>query len=210
MLELFGGYEIGQIVVSPVHDDAALGRRMRELAEEHGVPVVAATAGTRIVLPGAGSSPDLILDVLWPLDRPAGADEDLNAHSLTIRLRYGEFAALLPADIGVEQEFGLAAQVCQRDAHDAHDAQPAPCDLSAAVLKVPHHGSGGSTSDLLLRRVRPSLAAISAGASNPHGHPHPDVIALLERHAIATLQTATHGRITIVTDGAAIVWTTER
>ena len=207
VLELFGGYEIGQIVVSPVHDDAALGRRMRELAEEHGVPVVTATAGTRIVLPGTGSSPDLILDVLWPLNVPAGADENLNAHSLTIRLRYGEFAALLPADIGVEQEFGLAAQVCQ---HDAHDAEPGPCDLTAAVLKVPHHGSGGSTSDLLLRRVRPSLAAISAGASNPHGHPHPDVIALLERHEIATLQTATHGRITIVTDGAAIVWTTER
>ena len=71
LLNLFGGYEIGQIVVSPVHDDAALGRRMRELAEEHGVPVVTATAGTRIVLPGAGSSPDLILDVLWPLECPS-------------------------------------------------------------------------------------------------------------------------------------------
>jgi len=50
---------------------------------------------------------------------------------------------------------------------------------------------------LLLRRAAPRLAVISAGQSNPHGHPHPAVLALLERDGIETLLTAQRGRITV-------------
>ena len=174
MLELFGGYEIGQIVVSPVHDDAALGRRMRELAEEHGVPVVAAAAGTRIVLPGAGSSPDLILDVLWPLDRLSRGGRGTSTPTASpSACATASLPRCCPPTSGSSRSSGWPAKSANATPTTPRTPSRRPGDLSAAVLKVPHHGSGGSTSDLLLRRVRPSLAAISAGASNPHGHPHP-------------------------------------
>jgi competence protein ComEC len=48
--------------------------------------------------------------------------------------------------------------------------------LQADVLKVPHHGSRTSSSDAFLRAVSPSLALISAGAVNPFGHPHAEVV----------------------------------
>lgn len=198
---LFGRYDIGRIFVAPPNRRAALGRRLEQLAAEHGVELAAAHAGMRIRLPGEGGRPDLTLDALWPQRAPQDAEEpNLNATSLVFRLGYGGFRALFTADVGAAQEIALARQECG----------DALCDLRAQILKVPHHGSGGSTTDLLLRRARPSLAIISAGEGNPHGHPHPDVLALLKREGVELLRTDRHGRITIVTDGAAIAWRTER
>ena len=197
---LFGRYDIGRILVAPPNPRAALGRRLEQLAEEHGVAVVTASRGMRIRLPG-GDQPDLTLDVLWPQREPQDAEEpNLNAQSLILRLGYGGFRALFSADVGATQEIALARQACGA----------ALCDLRAHILKIPHHGSGGSTTDLLLRRVRPSLAIISAGEGNPHGHPHPDVLALLAREGIPVLRTDANGRITVSAEGGAVGWRAER
>ena len=205
VIGLFDRYAIGRIIVAPLHHRAALGRRVQQLADEHGAAVSTAYGGTRIVLPNRSGLPALTLDVLWPPEAVQdGGALDFNAQSLVLRLAYGAVRALLTADISAPQELALARQSC------GPPAAGAPCELSAQILKVPHHGSAGSTSDLLLRRTAPGLAVISAGQSNPHGHPHPDVLALLERDGIETLLTAQQGRITIVTDGAAIAWQTER
>ena len=204
-IDLFGRYAIGQIVVSPLNSRAALGRRLEQLAAEHEVAVAVGRAGTRITLPDRGGRPPLVLELLWPTgalpnsNSPADSP-DFNAESIVLRLAYGDLRALFTSDIGAAQELALARRLCG----------VAPCDLTAQLLKVPHHGSGGSTTDLLLRRVRPSLAIISAGAGNPHGHPHPDVLALLEREGAKALRTDERGRITITTDGTAIAWQSER
>ena len=50
-------------------------------------------------------------------------------------------------------------------------------DLSAALLKAPHHGSRTSSTDAFLRRVSPRATVYCAGAGNPFGFPHPDVVA---------------------------------
>ena len=207
-IDLFAHYEIGRIVVSPLNRRAALGRRLEQLASERGVEVAVARAGTRILLRDGGGRPPLVLDVLWPTGdsgSSAGSEAqadppDFNAESIVLRLTYGDLRALFTGDIGAAQELALARKQCGT----------APCDLTAQILKVPHHGSGGSTTDLLLRRVRPSLAIISAGAGNPHGHPHPDVLALLAREGAEALRTDERGRITIRSDGSAIVWESER
>ena len=204
-IDLFGHYEIGRIVVSPLNRRAALGRRLEQLAAERGVEVAVARAGTRILLRDDGGRPPLMLDVLWPASASASSDAqtdapNFNAESIVLRLTYGDLRALFTGDIGAAQELALARRLCG----------VAPCDLTAQILKVPHHGSGGSTTDLLLRRVRPSLAIISAGAGNPHGHPHADVLALLAREGAETLRTDERGRITIRSDGAAISWESER
>lgn len=197
-LSLFGRYELGTIIVSPHHGRAALGRRLQALAEERGIPLQAAQHGDQIVLPGSTAEEDVLLDILWPTGT-ADEESDLNVHSLVVRLRYGGIAALFAADISAPQEIALAKLRCGA----------ALCDLRADLLKVPHHGSGGSTTDLLLRRTAPRLAVISASEINLHGHPHPDTLALLETHRIPVYQTALHGRITIFSNGDAIALQTE-
>jgi DNA internalization-related competence protein ComEC/Rec2 len=65
--------------------------------------------------------------------------------------------------------------------------------LSASVLKVGHHGSGGSTGDGFIDAVSPSIAIISVGKNNPFAHPSPQVLRRLRSRRIAVLRTDCEG-----------------
>ena len=171
-------YRVGTLLVSPLHDTTELGRQLRAAAAAQGIPVRTVTAGMLLSL-----GDEVEADVLAPA---AGEDfgDDLNAAGVVLRLRHGSVALLLTADIGVEEELRLAR---------------GPWDLRSQGLKVGHHGSKTSTSDLLLRRVSPEVSAISVGADNSFGHPHPGV---LERLAVGVvLRTDLDGRVRLRSDG---------
>ena len=57
------------------------------------------------------------------------------------------------------------------------------------VIMAPHHGSRGSTSALLLQRLRPKAAVAQSGYRNRFGHPHSDVIDRLATEEVALLRT---------------------
>jgi competence protein ComEC len=72
----------------------------------------------------------------------------------------------------------------------------APDRLRAGVLVLPHHGS--STTDLrLIAAVDPEVAIISAGADNPYGHPHREVLTELDRLGIPVRRTDVEGAVTV-------------
>jgi len=68
-------------------------------------------------------------------------------------------------------------------------------DLEADVLKVGHHGSDSSTSDLFLQTINPGEAIISVG-KNMYGHPTAKVLARLEKYGITVHRTDVEGTIT--------------
>ncbi|MCS6800049.1 MAG: DNA internalization-related competence protein ComEC/Rec2 [Myxococcota bacterium] len=134
------------------------------------------------------------LEVLAPCPR-ADPLRSLNDDSLVLRVRFGRRAFLFPGDVEVDGERSLLRTA-------AHA-------LRADVLKVPHHGSRTSSSAAWLATVRPTLAVISAGRANRHGHPHPEVLRRLREAGADVLQTALHGGIVVTTDGdrlEAITW----
>lgn len=65
------------------------------------------------------------------------------------------------------------------------------------VLKIGHHGSMTSTSDELLKELRPSLAIISCGKNNRFNHPHKETIDKLKEYRIKYLRTDISGTIRI-------------
>jgi hypothetical protein len=65
------------------------------------------------------------------------------------------------------------------------------------VLKIGHHGSITSTSDELLKELRPSLAIISCGKNNRFNHPHKETIDKLKEYRIKYLRTDISGTIRI-------------
>jgi len=73
-------------------------------------------------------------------------------------------------------------------------------DLSADVLKVGHHGSRFATTQELLRRVRPTEAAIEVGR-NYFGHPAPVVLARLREVGSRVWRTDRDGDIRTVISG---------
>lgn len=66
-------------------------------------------------------------------------------------------------------------------------------DWRAQILKVGHHGSRTSTSDVWLEAEHPSFAVISCGRNNPYGHPSPDVLQRLQSRAIPFWRTDQQG-----------------
>lgn len=182
-------YEVGTLLVSPVHASRAVGQRLLDLAEASGTRVVVAEPGMLIEF-GA----DVALDVLGP----SIVDPDaLNDSGVVLRLRHGEISMLLTADIEAEAELRLARE---------------PWTLQSNVLKVGHHGSATSTTDLLLRRVRPSLAVISAGAGNQFGHPQGELLSRLTDEAETTLvvRTDVDGRIRLRSNGVSLTYRSVR
>jgi competence protein ComEC len=76
--------------------------------------------------------------------------------------------------------------------------------LNSDVLKVGHHGSKTSTSDLFLDIVKPKIGIISAGLMNKFKHPSKSVISKLKERNIIIRRTDYEGAVILTSNGESI------
>ncbi len=86
---------------------------------------------------------------------------------------------------------GDAGVLKEKDILDTYDIS------KIDVLKVGHHGSRTSTSELFLKKINPQIALISAGRDNKFNHPHDEVLKLLNKYKVKVFSTKEFGSITI-------------
>ncbi len=123
--------------------------------------------------------------ILGPVD-PASV-KNTNNYSIIMRLVYGETSFMFTGDAETDSE--------------AESLKKYPAsEFRADVLKVGHHGSTTSTSREFLSAVNPSLAIIPCGKDNEYGHPHREIVALLDEKGIDMLRTDLEGTIIICSD----------
>lgn len=67
-----------------------------------------------------------------------------------------------------------------------------PCD----ILKVGHHGSKYSSGDAFIKYLLPRVGVISCGKKNSYGHPHSEVISVLNKYKVFIRRTDLEGTIT--------------
>ncbi|HOE57906.1 MAG TPA: MBL fold metallo-hydrolase, partial [Bacillota bacterium] len=120
------------------------------------------------------------MDFLLPGEE---SKSDENENSLVGMLEYGDFCALFTGDIGKDTESTLTKGVLKSD-----------------VLKVPHHGSGRSSSEEFLKAVQPKVSIISVGKNN-YGHPSPDTLKRLGASGSLVYRTDENGAVIVTTDG---------
>lgn len=111
-----------------------------------------------------------------------------NGDSMIVRLDYGENSVLLMGDAEASDENRLLESVL-------------PDRLPADLLKVAHHGSSGSSTDVFLYAVSPRIAVISAGEGNTFGHPHWEVLSRLQALNAEIYRTDIHGSLIFYCDG---------
>jgi competence protein ComEC len=177
LFDVFERYDVDRTLTA-VHDDTPLADDVRATALDEGADVIAAHSDRTFDL-GDG----VRLEVLWPTANPSH-DASSNNGGIVLRLSWRDVSFLLTADIEAETEAALVAS---------------GAELRTTVLKVAHHGSKTSTTAAFLDAVAPSIAVISSGAGNPHGHPAPEVIERLE--GVRTYNTASDGDVHLKTDG---------
>ena len=112
-----------------------------------------------------------------------------NNDSLVLELRHGAVSVLLTGDIDRDVERELVPML----------------DLLPIVaLKVAHHGSGTSSTEEFIQRLRPKVATIGVGRGNPYGHPVPHVLGRLSNAGAEVFRTDLDGEVMLSTDGRTV------
>lgn len=173
---LLRAFRVAQLWEGPAPLDDPAWRRVDAGLNGGGAARVTVAAGMSVDWDGVRIS------VLGP-QRPRRPPRSVrNEDSVVLDVAFGEVHLLLTGDVAGEAEDGLRVP-------------------RSFVLKVPHHGSRSSSRGGLIAGAGARLAIVSAGAHNPFGHPHPEVIERYRRSGALVLRTDRDGTVSVATDG---------
>jgi len=192
LLSVVERYDTGVVLEPDISGDSLMSEEWRRRLLTHNCSSLCVSGGYEVLL-GDGTR----LEILNPCNGlQLHTSDDLDNNGVVIRLTYGAVSFLLAADIRAEGERQLV-----------HLLGP---QLHSQVLKVPHHGSGTSSTEQFLAAVAPRAAVISVGEGNAYGHPHDDVLSRFHALGVHVLTTQDCGTVEFITDGQTLWVSTEK
>lgn len=123
---------------------------------------------------------DANIKVIYPGDDKS----NINDSSIVLKITYGKNSFLLTGD---------ATSNVERKIYNE--------DIKSDVLKVAHHGSSYSSTDVFLDKVKPYYAVISVGKNNIYNHPSNKTLEKLNKRNIKAYRTDLDGTIVFISDG---------
>ncbi|MCR4284394.1 MAG: MBL fold metallo-hydrolase [Parcubacteria group bacterium] len=179
--EVIKNFDVNLVMEPGVSSDTNVYKEFKKVINEKDIQTIQARQRMKINL-----DKNAYLEILFPNQDVEGWDT--NDASIVARLIYGENSFLFTADSPQKIENYLAS--AYQD------------NLKTDVLKVGHHGSKTSSSEIFLGYTNPSYAIISAGKDNTYGHPHKEVIERLKDFDIPILRTDEISTIQIKSNGS--------
>ncbi|WP_245894411.1 DNA internalization-related competence protein ComEC/Rec2 [Planomicrobium soli] len=168
--EIFQLFRIDELHLSPGSESTALIKALLPFAKE-----------SEVRFPGRGSSWQEG-NVRFTYIAPADAVYEGNNDSLVLLMESGKFRVLFTGDLEASGEKELVEKY-------------GAALNNITVLKVGHHGSKTSSSELFLSTVMPVLSVFSSGRDNRYGHPSTEVVERFENLQLRTLNTAESGTV---------------
>lgn len=177
-VDVLKNYKVGKVFISGTTSDSKTFQNLQAEIKKEKIPEIIVKRGMKIDL-GGGARFDILFpdrDVsLWPT----------NDGSIVGKLKYKDFSIMLTGDASIKTESIVAEE---------------NNNLKSDVLKVAHHGSRNSTSSEFAKKVSPKIALISDGKNNRYGHPHQEVLNLLNQFNNKIMRTDELGTIIIKCD----------
>ena len=178
--EVVSRYEVSLFLEPGVESENTIDDELKRRVEQKNIPSMLAKKGM-VVNFGDGAK----LQILFP--NQDVSKWETNSASIVAKLVYGDKSFLLTGDSPIKTENILL--------------KLDPVILDSDVLKVGHHGSRTSTSLTYAEAVSPEYAVISAGKNNSYGHPHKEVLDILQKIGAKIISTADSGIIKFETNG---------
>lgn len=180
--DVLDSYHVGTVIEPGSVTDTKTWTTLEDKIKEKSIPRILAQKGMKIIL---DKKHGVYVDILFPDQDVSGWET--NASSIVARVVYGHESFLLTGDSPIAIEQYLVGMQ--------------KYNLKSTVLKLGHHGSRTSSSQIYLETVAPEYAVISAGLNNSYGHPHKEVTDLLAFLHIPSLSTIEKGTIKFETNG---------
>ncbi len=184
LVEVLKRFQIDLLIRSNTTSTAAVYQELEQLVREKGIKEEIIITPERLTL-GAGVE----LDILFPDQDTAGWET--NDSSIVGKIRYGENSFLLTGDTPQKIEKYLVGKY--------------GVFLDSDVLKVGHHGSKNSSTEIFIGTVSPLYAVVSAGLNNRYGHPNQEVLDIFTQFKEQVLSTLGQGMIVFKTDGEKVI-----
>jgi competence protein ComEC len=163
---------------------ALYGRLMRAVEENNVEIKICSNVFPVMVIDGVQ------LEIISPFEKndlfSSGSYEDVNNNSLVIRLIFGTVSFLFTGDILSDREKIL------------EDKVP---NLFSNILKIPHHGSSGSSEENFARKVSPDFAIVSCRLFGEKTELAENILNIYKELGSKVIRTDLRGAVEIETDG---------
>ncbi|PKM66954.1 MAG: DNA internalization-related competence protein ComEC/Rec2 [Firmicutes bacterium HGW-Firmicutes-2] len=175
IIEISGHIPINEVILPIVYKemDDPLIHQLLSVLDNQGTRVHYFKTGDRLIYK------NMTISCLWP---EKAFFSNNNRNSLILHLEIKDFDVLLMGDAGALEEHAImnSSSLLNRDVE---------------VIKVGHHGSSTSSSEIFLEQLNPTLSVISVGKKNPYRHPSDEVVENLKRWSKHVLMTKDQGAI---------------
>lgn len=185
---LLDNYKVSNIIENGASSDSKVSASLENKILKKKINKVIARRGMKIIL---DPKRNIYFDILFP-DRDISKFETNDA-SIVGKLVYGNQVFMMTGDASKYTENLIEWNESDKT-------------LKSNVLKLGHHGSRTSSSQLWLEKVNPEIAVISVDKNNKYGHPHKDVLDRLNFLNIPYLTTYDKGNIVFETDGESLIY----
>ncbi len=160
IVELVKRYDVQQIITTALPATKPLHFELLELIEQQQIQQVIVYAGDQIQL-----GDNEYLQVVYPVASTPLEQLETNDTSLILEYHHLELSILFTGDMSSVVEEELVGMKALSDID---------------ILKVPHHGSNGSSAAEFLAAITPDVCIIEVGKDNQYGHPRQEVITRLQ------------------------------
>jgi competence protein ComEC len=180
LFEILDKYKIRAVLLNNfTYPSSSFQKLLEELKKRH-ILIIKGFEGARI----SWQKPDKLLVIYPPENLIFSNDPNNSCLVLDLALETNHF--LFAGDISSTQEKKLFSFF-------------ASLKDQFKVLKVAHHGSNYSSSDLFLKTFKPQIAVIEVG-DNSYGQPHQDVLTRLKNIGTQIFRTDVNGTIQFILD----------
>lgn len=183
LVEVLKRYDVGLFIQTNTTSTSAVYTELANLIKEKNIKEEIITAPEILSL-GSGAN----FDIIFPTQNTTGWET--NEASIVGKLTYGETSFIFTGDSPQDIEKYLVGKYGSF--------------LDSDVLKVGHHGSKGSNSELFVGTVSPAFSVISVGLNNRYNHPSPEAVEILGKFGGQILETLNIGMVNFESDGKTI------
>lgn len=171
--------KVKRVCISKQEENSENYQEFLKIVKEKNIPVTIVKMGDKINVES-----NLSFYILWPKEEQI-EENRINNNAIVMKLKYNNFSMLFTGDI---------EEIAEREIVKTYKDKKI---FKSDILKVAHHGSKTSTTEELLKEIKPRVSLIGVGKNNLFGHPTNEVLERLEQINSLIYRTDLNGEITI-------------